>query len=466
MRMDPLDGTAGEIAAAVGARQVSAVDVTRRALERIGARDEAVNSFTDVTAERALAEAAEVDRRVAAGMRLPLAGVPYAVKNLFDLRGVTTRAGSLINRDDPPAEADATLVSKLAGAGAICLGGLNMGEYAYDFTGENAHDGVCRNPHDLGRMSGGSSSGSGAALAAGLVAITLGSDTNGSIRVPSAFCGTFGLKPTFGRLSRAGTFPFTHSIDHLGPMARSVADLALAFDILQGDDDHDPAQVRRPPVAATAALSSPTGDLRIAIADGWFRDQGSPECHRAVDLVADALGTTRFVSLPEADRARAGAFLVTNSESAALHLDRLRRRAGDYDPDTRDRFLAGTTVPAVWVDAAHRMRARWRRILAGVFAEVDVILAPATPFAALEVGQKTMTLGGREVAARPNIGVFTQPVSFGGLPVAAVPVWLPGAGLPLGVQVIAAPFREDVALAVAARLEAMGAASAPVAAMM
>jgi aspartyl-tRNA(Asn)/glutamyl-tRNA(Gln) amidotransferase subunit A len=338
-----------------------------------------------------------------------------------------------------------------------------MGEYAYDFTGENAHDGACRNPHDPDHMAGGSSSGSGAALAAGMVPLTLGSDTNGSIRVPSSFCGTFGIKPTFGRLSRAGTFPFTHSLDHLGPMARSVSDLAAAFDALQGDDADDPAQVRRPAVDAAAAVRRPVDDLRIAVAAGWFREQGDPVVHATVDLAAAALGTDRRVVVPEAARARAAAFLITNAESAALHLRRLRTRAADFDPDTRDRFLAGATLPAAWIDRAHRFRAWFRSAVRDMFETVDVILAPATPFPALRIGQRTMTLAGREVPARPNIGVFTQPVSFAGLPVVAVPVRPRVGGLPVAVQVIAAPFREDLALAVAAALERAGIAASPVA---
>ena len=237
---------------------------------------------------RALAEADAVDAAVAAGESLPLAGVPYAVKNLFDIAGVTTRAGSMINRDNPPAKADAFLIDRMKAAGAVLLGGLNMGEYAYDFTGENAHDGASLNPHDLTRMSGGSSGGSGTAVAAGMVAASLGSDTNGSIRVPSSFCGLFGLKPTFGRLSRAGSFPFCASLDHLGPIARSALDLALLFDALQAR-----GPCRRAPGAA-AVRSTPSRELdkgvdglRIAVAGGYFRERGEPEAFAAVDAVAD-----------------------------------------------------------------------------------------------------------------------------------------------------------------------------------
>jgi Asp-tRNA(Asn)/Glu-tRNA(Gln) amidotransferase A subunit family amidase len=231
-----LPETATGIASAVGSGELKATDVVQASLARIETLNPLLNAFTDVTAERALTEAEGVDAAVAGGADLPLAGVPFAVKNLFDIEGVVTRAGSKINRENPPATADATLVSNLRKAGGILMGGLHMGEYAYDFTGENVHDGNCLNPHDPGRMSGGSSSGSGSAAASGMVPVTLGSDTNGSIRVPSSFCGLFGLKPTYGRLSRHGTYPFVGSLDHLGPLARSARDLALVFDVLQGRD--------------------------------------------------------------------------------------------------------------------------------------------------------------------------------------------------------------------------------------
>lgn len=457
--------TASEIAASVGAGKTTARAVTEASLTRIAAHDPAVNAFTDVTAERALAEADHVDALVAKGVALPLAGVPFAVKNLFDLKGVTTRAGSKINRENAPATADATLVSRLVAAGAICVGALNMGEYAYDFTGRNAHDGNTNNPHDLARMSGGSSGGSGGAVAAGMVPISLGSDTNGSIRVPSSFCGLFGLKPTYGRLSRARTFPFTHSLDHLGPIARSTRDLALSFDVMQGPDMADPHQADRPVLPTLPVLEQGIAGLRIAKAGGYFRDQGFPLADRAVDHVAAALGATGEVIIPEAARGRAAAFLITNAESAALHLARLQRRAGDYDPETRDRFLAGTMVPAAWYLAAQRFRSWYRTALNRLFEEVDVILAPATPVQALISDQQTMEVGGKTVSARANIGIFTQPISFAGLPVVAVPVWLQGEKLPLAVQVIAAPWREDIALRVAHYLEKAGAVAAPVASL-
>ncbi|MEA2882378.1 MAG: 1-carboxybiuret hydrolase, partial [Bradyrhizobium sp.] len=238
---------ASEIAHAVSTRKMSALAATEAALARIAAHNPVLNAFTDVLADRARATAQAIDAAIAAGKNPgPLAGVPFAVKNLFDVKGRPTRAGSKINRDLAPAPRDATLVERMEGKGAVLVGALNMGEYAYDFTGENVHDGPSRNPHDTTRMTGGSSGGSGGAVGGGLVPLALGSDTNGSIRVPSSFCGVFGLKPTYGRLSRARSFPFVSSFDHLGPFARSVDDLALAYDAMQGSDPDDAACTMRP----------------------------------------------------------------------------------------------------------------------------------------------------------------------------------------------------------------------------
>ena len=451
------------IAAAVAAREISAREVATAAIERVTAENDRLGAFTDLTFERALEEADVVDAKVKAGAAPPLAGVPYGVKNLFDVAGVVTRAGSRINRDNPPAPADATVVRSLTRAGAILLGALNMGEYAYDFTGENIHDGASRNPHDPSRMSGGSSGGSGTAVAAGMVAASLGSDTNGSIRVPASFCGLFGLKPTYGRLSRAGAFPFCASLDHVGPLARSALDLALLFDALPGDDRRDPAQARRPALAAMNEVRRGAAGLRIAIAGGYFRERGLPEAFAAVDKVAAALAVEREVILPEAARARAAAYVITTAEAATLHLDRLRKRPADFDPTVRDRLLAGAMLPAAWVIAAQRFRSWFRQAMREVFAKVDIILAPATPFHALAGGTKTITLGGVAMPARPNIGIYTQPISFIGLPVVTVPVWLDGARLPIVVQVIAPAWREDWALRVAHALEEAGVVEAPVA---
>ncbi len=453
--------SAAEIAHAVGARRLSAGMLTEAALATIARRNPSLNAFTDIVAERARARANALDVALMAGATPgPLAGVPFAVKNLFDVAGLPTRAGSRINRERPPTTTDASLITRMEAAGAVLVGALNMGEYAYDFTGENAHDGPSRNPHDVARMTGGSSGGSGGAVAGGMVPISLGSDTNGSIRVPASLCGLFGLKPTYGRLSRAGTFPFAASLDHLGPLARCTEDLALAYDAMMGADPADPVCQDRPAEPALPTLRQGIDGLRIAVAGGYFRRGASPEALAAVRACAEALGAGEVVNVPEAARARAAAFVITASEGAALHLDRLRARAADFDPDVRDRLIAGTLIPAALVARAQKFRRWYAGRMAELFGRIDVLLAPATPVVAPLIGQKTLVLDGTEVPLRPNMGIFTQPISFVGLPVVAVPVARPG-NLPIGVQVIAAPWRETVALRVAAALERAGVARAP-----
>ncbi|MDF0497119.1 AtzE family amidohydrolase [Bradyrhizobium yuanmingense] len=452
--------TASEIASAVAGRKMTALAATEAALARIAQHDRILNSFTDVTAERARAKARAIDADIAAGRKVgPLAGIPFAVKNLFDVAGLSTRAGSKINRDLAPAKRDATLIERMEAAGAVLVGALNMGEYAYDFTGENIHDGPSRNPHDTTRMSGGSSGGSGSAVGGALVPIALGSDTNGSIRVPSSFCGIFGLKPTYGRLSRARSFPFVASLDHLGPFARSVADLALAYDAMQGPDADDGACTTRGPEPVTPLLDESISGLRVAIAGGHFQKNVFPEAVEAVSRVAKALGATQVVDVPEASRARAAAYVITTTEGASLHLDRLRKRPGDFDPAVRDRLIAGAMVPAPLVDRAQKFRRWYRAQLTEIFKSVDVLLAPATPCTAPKLGQVNFNLDGVELPVRANIGIHTQPISFIGLPVVAVP--LPLEPLPIGVQIICAPWREDIALRVAHALEKMGVVAAP-----
>lgn len=456
----PADAYANQIAADVRSGALSAKTAVTAALDRIG--DDPLNCFTTILAESALESAEAVDRAIAIGQDPgPLAGVPFAVKDLFDVAGISTRAGSKINAAHPPVAQDATLVTRLKQAGAVLIGALNMDEYAYGFVTENHHYGPTRNPHDRDRIAGGSSGGSAAAVAAGLVPLTLGSDTNGSIRVPASLCGIFGLKPTFGRLSRAGTYPFVHSLDHLGPFARSVRDLALAFDLMQGPDPRDFACTDRPPHVCSPHLDQGIDGLRIAVADEYFRRGAEPDVLAAVDLVANSLNATERLIIPEAHRARAAAFVMTASEGSLLHLNNLRSRAEEFDPATRDRFLAGALIPSAWYIQAQRFRTWFREQVRQIFTQVDILLAPATPCPATLIGQTTLVLEGKEVPLRPNLGLYTQPLSFIGLPIVCVPVQRLGQ-LPIGVQVIAAPYNEELALRVAAFLEAQGVVSAPV----
>jgi AtzE family amidohydrolase len=448
MTLFSLSATA--LAAAVRAKRISARECLEAHIARVEALDAVLNCFTDRTFARAREEAARVDQAIARGEDPgPLAGVPMAVKNLIDVRGLATRAGSKIRRDAAPADADAPVLAKLAAAGAVLLGALNMDEFAFGFVTENVHDGNTHNPYDLTRSAGGSSGGSAAAVAAGLAVLTLGSDTNGSIRIPASFCGVFGLKPTYGRVDRTGTFPFVDSLDHIGPFARSAADLAVAFNVMTGN--------------AAPALSAPPVAARIAVLDGWFRDGASDDMLASVAAVASGLGATAHVELPEAGRARAAAFCISAFEGGQLHKENLRTRPEDFDPATRPRLLAGALQPAETIYQAQRFRAWFRGQVELVLQRYDLLLAPASPCVAPLLGQKTMVVNGQEMAVRPNLGLYTQPISFIGLPVVCVPVT--SGKLPCGVQIIAAPGREDLALAAAARLEQAGVVAAPVVAL-
>lgn len=434
--------------------RTTAREIAGRALA--AARVEPFNAFTAVFEAEALAQADAVDAAFAAGVDLgPLAGVPFAVKNLFDVAGQVTLAGSKIRRGAPPATADATAVARLKSAGAVLVGALNMDEFAYGFVTENAHDGPTRNPHDLARIAGGSSGGSAAAVSGGILPLTLGSDTNGSIRIPASLCGVFGMKPTLGRLSRAGTFPFVHSLDHIGPFTRTAADLAAAYDALQGPDPRDELS---PPVAdplsgrLDALAERP---LRVGVLGGWFQQGAFPEVVEALEIVADALQARRDVELPGAQAARAAAFAMSASEGGRLHFDDLAARALDYDPAVRDRLLAGALLPDDVADAARRYRPVFRNAARKLFEDFDLLLAPVAPCPAPPIGQATMKLAGVQVSVRKTLGAYTQPISYIGLPVIAAPVNRPGKP-PVGVQLIAPAWREDLAFAAALRLERAG----------
>ncbi len=454
---------ATHLAEAVRRQEVTAKTVVVATLERITALNPSLNCFTTVTATAAIAQAEAIDRAIAQGIDPgPLAGVPFAVKDLFDVAGIPTLAGSKINAENAPATADAAAIVALKQAGAVLVGALNMDEYAYGFSTENTHYGATRNPHDRDRIAGGSSGGSAAAVAAGLLPLTLGSDTNGSIRVPASLCGVFGFKPTYGRLSRAGTVLFSSSLDHIGPLGRSVRDIALAFDVLQSAAGADPVWSRRPLAPCVPQLAAGRGGLRVAIAAGYFAEGATPEVFQAVQQVAEALGVTQTVTLPETHRARAAALTITACEGADQHLDDLRTRPQDFDPMTRDRFLAGAFLPAAWYLQAQRFRQWYREQVRQIFQDVDLIIAPTTPYPALHIGQNLIELNGTTLPARPNLGRFTQPLSFIGLPILSVPIAQPQS-LPVGVQLIAAPYQEATVLRVAAVLEAAGVVTAAIA---
>lgn len=433
--------------------QVSARELAIEALDRISAQNPGLNAFIEITGKRAMSEADALDKAHRRGDLLPpLAAVPYAVKNLFDVTGITTLAGAKLLSQNPPAQQDAVLVDRMHSAGGLLMGTLNMDALAYGFTTENTHYGPTRNPHDYSRMAGGSSGGTGAAVAAGLVPLGLGSDTNGSIRVPASVCGIFGLKPTYGRLPCTGAFPFVASFDHVGPMATNVEDLALGYDVLQGHDGRDPVCVPRPVSPTLSMLNRGIEGLRIARLSGYFDENAGDHAQWASRTVAAALGAYDEVELEGTDKARAAAFVMTAAEGATLHLDNLRNRPEDFEPLSVERLTAGALIPASWYHNAQRFRRVYLGRMLALFEKYDVLIAPATPVIAPLLGQENIMVGNRQLPTRPNLGILTQPISFIGMPVVVAPLWT-DSGMPIGVQLIAPPWREDLCLRAAWALQ-------------
>ncbi|PZU11696.1 AtzE family amidohydrolase [Sphingomonas sp.] len=427
--------TLATIAADVRAGRRSAVAVAREAIEAL--RADPYVAVTHVLEARALAEAEAVDAIVAGGGDPgPLAGVPYGVKDLFDVAGLPTTAGARARIDAPPAATDAEAIRRLRAAGAVLVATLNMDEFAYGFATINAHFGTTRNPHDPARLAGGSSGGSAAVVAGGLLPLALGSDTNGSIRIPAALCGVYGLKPTHAALPLDGVYPFVDSFDDIGPFAADIAGLRLATEVLRGEAWAEEAPAR------------------IAMLGGWFAENLSPDMAAARDRIAAHLGAGT-VELPSVDIARSAAFLMTAHEGGQFHTPGLADHALLYDPATRDRLIAGATLAPEIVERAHRFR-RWFAAQADrLFSRWDVLIAPATPCAAPPIADPMIVLGGQRVPARAHLGIYTQPLSFIGLPSLAVPLRACGP-LPLGLQLVGPPGGEARLFALAARLEAEG----------
>ena len=448
--------TIHDIQRALASGELSAREIARSTLEKIALRNPQLNAWTHVSEKRMLAEADNIDTLRRESKPLPaLAGVPYAVKNLFDVAGHTTLAGAELLSDRPAATADSWAVRQLHSAGALLSGMLNMDAYAYGFTTENSHYGTTHNPHDLSRIAGGSSGGSAAAVAAGLVSFSLGSDTNGSIRVPASLCGIFGLKPTFGRLSRSGSHPFVASLDHIGPFARSVGDLSAVYDALQGRDPADGFQADKASDRTMNLLSRGLDGLRCATLGGYFATWCDNDARAAVEQVAHALDVQDELLFAQAELARSAAFIVSASEGGNQYLPELRRQPERFEPHSRERLLAGAMIPSAWYIQAQRFRRHAQQMFKTLFAHADVLIAPATPCSATLIGDQTMEINGQALPVRASMGMLTQPISFLGLPVVTVPLRTAG-GLPIGVQLIAAPFNEQACLRVARVLEEMG----------
>ena len=424
-----------EIANAVRTGSRTAESVTLDALDRIAQLNPQLRAVTRTLTDRALRRARFVDSQVARGIDPGmLAGVPFGVKDLFDIEGLPNTAGAQMRQAAPCAHTDAAAICRLEAAGAVLIATLNMDAYAYGFVTDNAFHGITRNPNDIERFAGGSSGGSAAAVAGQILPLTLGSDTNGSIRVPAALCGIYGLKPTHNGLPMDGVFPFVQSLDDIGPFTSSLADLKLSYEVLQG--------------AKLDPLSP--ASLRVGRLGGWFNQNLDPGLVTALVAIDRALGGLPVVDLAEAESARSAAFVLTAMEGGAGHIDSLRRAAMAYDPGVRDRLIAGALLPTPVLREMQAFRTMFTGRINEVFERFDVLLAPTVGCRAPRIDDPYIDVRGSRVPARSHLGMLTQPLSFAGLPVLAVP--LPVTGLPLGVQLVGAPGGESKLFALAEML--------------
>jgi len=433
-----------EAAQRVADGAVSPVELTSACLERIAGIDAQVNAFITVTADTAVDDARVAEReRVRGEAAGPLAGVPIALKDLFDTAGVRTTAGSSFFAERVP-ERDATVVQKLRAAGAVLLGKLNMHEWALGVTNDNPHYGACHNPWALDRISGGSSGGSAAALAAGMCFGSLGSDTGGSIRIPASLCGVVGLKPTYGRVSLRGVVPLSWSLDHAGPMARRVADVALLLDVIAGPDRADPGSADVAVDEYGARLEDGISGWRIGvIADEWLGDI-EPDVRalvrEAVDVLASAGAQIDVLAAPELPDAARLNGLMTTADAATFHRERMESAPHEFGSDVLARLRRGAGYGATDYADARRQQTILRRTFSSWFVEhggmFDAVVLPTTPCTAPRIA------GLDAVATAPVLTRLTAPFNFTGLPAMSVPCGLTAEGLPVGLQIVGAPWSE------------------------
>jgi len=445
-----------ELAAGIREGRISPVALVEQCLERIRAEDPALRAFihVDTVAARETARAREAEAR-RGEIRGPLHGIPIAVKDLFDQAGLATTAGAAIRRDHR-AEETATAVQRLAGAGAVIIGRTNLHEFAFGVTSVNPHFGAVANPWDRERITGGSSGGSGAAVAAGLCAAALGTDTGGSIRIPAALCGIVGLKPTFGRISRHGVVPLAWSFDTVGPMARSVADAALLLGVLAGPDPRDPLTARRPAFAEHVPdppASFRIGRLRGPLFEGGLDDAVGAALEQASDLLSRAGGRVEPVRVEAAEAGQIAQTTILFAEASAYHRRVYPGRLSEYGPDVRELLAAGATIPATAYVEAQRVQAVVVAQVGRLLTEVDALLCAGVPVAAPRIADVDPARGPGWRRARAPLSRLTRLFNLTGLPVVSLPV---GArdGLPMGIQLAAAPGEEARLLAIARALEA------------
>ncbi|WP_101065701.1 amidase [Roseovarius salinarum] len=445
---------AARLARAIAGGEVTASAVTGACLDRIEALDGKARAFIEVTADAALARAAALDRRGGGG---PLHGVPFAVKDVFDMHGVRTTAGSRVLHDNI-AQADAHAVTCLAEAGGVALGKLNLHEFAYGATGENPVFGTPVNPYDPSRLAGGSSSGSAAAVAWGLVPFALGTDTGGSVRAPAALTGLVGLKPTYGRVSVRGMIPYCWSLDHVGILARTVEDAGLVLGAIAVPDPGDPgcAQASVSDYAAAAQAGDDLSGVTIGLPRDYFFEGADPEILRAAEAAAGQLeargAALRDVTLPDMAHARTVSLTIQMPEALSYHMRWLEDRGALYGADFRAGLALGQNLLAEHYVRAKRMVTRYRDGVDHALARVDVLLTPAAPAVAPPVGAVEVTTAGVTEPAGNAITRYTSFFNMTGHPAITMPAGLHGSGLPMGVQLVGRHFDEAGLLRVAGAL--------------
>lgn len=444
------------LAGLIERREVSPVEVAEAYIRRIDEAEPRLNAFITRMDERALDAVRQAETEIMLGRyRGLLHGVPVGLKDLFRTRGVRTTSGSAIDRDFVPDE-DSAVAERFAAAGACVIGKLHMTELAFDGTSLNRHYGPARNPWDTERMAGGSSSGSGVAVAAGLAALAVGTDTGGSVRVPAALCGVTGLKPTFGLISRYGATPLSWSMDHVGPLARSVLDSALALNVLAGHDPRDPGSISVPPQDYTVGLergADGAAGTRIGVVESFGWDLTEPGVKTAFDTAMERLETlgaeVRPAVTPELALVNAAGSVVQTAEAAALHRSRVLSRGREMDQAIRRRIESGLFIPAEAYLHAQRVRAALRRELLSTLEDVDILASPTTAIAAPRLEQQSVTIQGRDVHIREGLLRITRVFSAVGLPAISVPCGFTEDMLPVGLQLVGSPLSEPLLLRVA-----------------
>jgi len=422
----------------LGQRRLSPVEVVSTLLGRIEA--DGTNSFITVTAERALEEASLAEREIAAGRHKgPLHGVPVALKDLVYTRGVRTTLGSAFFAEHVP-DHSATVAQRLEDAGSILIGKTNTHEFAYGPTGDRSYFGPTENPHDAQKITGGSSGGSGAAVAASLCYGALGSDTGGSIRIPSALCGVVGMKPTFGRVSKHGVFPLAWSLDHVGPITRTVEDNAMMLNVLAGHDPEDLYSVDLPEEDFTRDLHRGVSGATIGVPTQFYFEhvEGEVEARlrEAMEVFRSLGARVREVEVPNLWETLHAQRLVLAAEAYAVHEERLKNDPERFDDQGLERLLDGERLKAFRYANAQQRKLLSRREFERVLLGVDVILTPAVPIQATQIGQRETTIAGYEEAVYSALTRLSGPTNLNGLPSLSVPCGLTHSGLPVGLQLI------------------------------